>query len=406
MKIDGQIKVAVNELRLRNFRAFANARLGLSDLTFLVGRNGSGKSSLLDAVDFLREAVTDSLETALDRRGGILNVRRLTTDNMPDTGMGVAVAITTSFPGGRTGQAVYGFQLCGDGRSPHYTVDERLMFSPGEVMLGFERRDQNFRAQRFKLEVVPPPGNLVLPLVAGSDPLWKRVLDTIRDLLAYELSPGRMAEASDISQRSTLLKDGANAGDALKALQVHASTDHAWIVRRLAAVADGMVDVRAEPLLGRRVLRFVQDQPGGSRDLDASQVSQGTLRALGVLLALRQHPTPSQGLVDEIENSLHPAAIAVLLDAALSSCDRTRVVLTSHSPEVLSHPAVTGERVRVVEWRDGISQIFRLTPETQAAVNEVDTVGWMLQSNALWTGPEAETCPEDLFALESNTELR
>jgi predicted ATP-binding protein involved in virulence len=119
-----------------------------------------------------------------------------------------------------------------------------------------------------------------------------------------------------------------------------------------------------------------------------------------VLLALRQRPTPSVVLVDEIENSFHPSGLAVLVDAAVASFDRTRVVLTSHSPELLSHPEVTGERVRVIEWRDGVSHVFRLNPETQAAVNQIDTVGWMLRSNALWPAPQPETCPDDLFAVD------
>jgi predicted ATPase len=65
------IQVTVEEIRLQNFRAFENARLQLSDLTFLVGRNGAGKSSLLDAVDLLRQSTSESLENALDGRGGL-----------------------------------------------------------------------------------------------------------------------------------------------------------------------------------------------------------------------------------------------------------------------------------------------------------------------------------------------
>ena len=150
-------------------------------------------------------------------------------------------------------------------------------------------------------------------------------------------------------------------------------------------------------------MSFVQRYEDGSLSFDARQVSQGTLRSLGVLLALKQQPSPSVVLVDEIENSVHPSALSVLLDAALASSGGTRVVLTSHSPEVLSHPAVTGERVRVVEWRDGASRVFRLSPETQKSVNEIDTVGWMLRSNALWTGPRPEIMKSDLFSLESET---
>lgn len=74
--------------------------------------------------------------------------------------------------------------------------------------------------------------------------------------------------------------------------------------------------------------------------------------------------------------------------------------MASHSAELLGHPAVTGERVRVIEWRDGTSRIYCLNPETQAAINEIDTVGWMLSSNALWTSQEPEIVSGDLLALD------
>ncbi len=391
-----QIQVTVEELRLRNFRAFENARLTFSDLTFVVGRNGAGKSSLLDALDLLREAATDSLENALDRRGGIQKVRRVTPGPGRKPPMGIAVMLRLTFAGGRAVRGIYGFELRGEpkGTPPH--IRECLKFSSAEKS-SFERNDERFSASG-KRDVAPPAGNLVLPLVARSDSLWTEVLEAIRNLRAYELSPAHMAAGPEIGERSTLLRDGSNAGDVLKA--VEGSEDMRWVVQRLGVITAGITEVRTEALLGRRVVLFVQRQQGADVEFDAKQVSQGTLRGLGVLLALRQRPTPSVVLVDEIENSVHPSALAVLLDAALASCDRTRVVLTSHSPEMLSHPAVTGDRVRVVEWVDGTSRIFRLSPEAQAAVNPIDTVGWMLRSNALWTGPQPETPPDDLFAID------
>ncbi len=64
-------KVKIEELRLRNFRAFKNARFMLDDeLTVLIGRNGSGKSTIMEAFDFVRDALTEGLSVALERRGG------------------------------------------------------------------------------------------------------------------------------------------------------------------------------------------------------------------------------------------------------------------------------------------------------------------------------------------------
>jgi predicted ATPase len=421
-----RVQLTVEELRLRNFRAFENARLPLSDLTFLVGRNGAGKSSLLDALDLLREAVSDNLENALDRRGGAQKVRRTTVEagrKSPEkvrrvtqraedkplqkvrrtTGssggklpLGIAVAFRLALAGQRYLRGVYGFELQGEPKATVSHIRECLALSSGETD-SFTRTNGLFEASR-KVPASPPAGNLVLPLVARADSLWTEVLDAVRNLRSYELSPAHMASAPEIGERSILARDGGNAGDVLKAIK--GTEDHRWVVQRLSAITPGITDVRAEALLGRRVLRFVQRQDGYDLNFDASQVSHGTLRGLAVLLALRQRPTPSLVLVDEIENSVHPSGLAVLLDAALASCDRTRVVLTSHSPELLSHPAVTGERVRVVEWRDGTSHVFRLNAETQSAITEIDTVGWMLRSNALWPAAQPETCSGDLFAVD------
>ena len=390
------IQVTVEELRLCNFRAFENARLPLSDLTFLVGRNGAGKSSLLDALGLLREAVSDNLETALNRRGGIHKVRRATVGPELKPTIGIAVVFRLSLVAGRFLRAVYGFELRDEPESTPFHIRECLTLSSGEAT-SFTRTNGTFETSG-KRSVSPPIGNLVLPLVARTDSLWSAILDAVRNLRDYELSPGRIAAAAEIAERSTLDRGGDNAGDVLKSME--GTQDHRWVVQRLSAITPGITDVHAEALLGRRVLRFVQRQDGSEIDFDASQVSQGTLRGLAVLLALRQRPTPSLVLVDEIENSVHPSGLAVLLEAALASCDRTRVVLTSHSPELLGHPAVTGERVRIVEWRDGTSHVFRLNSETQAAITEIDTVGWMLRSNALWPASTPETYPGDLFAID------
>src|SRR5439155_2332244 len=160
-----------------------------------------------------------------------------------------------------------------------------------------------------KRSVSPPIGNLVLPLVARTDSLWSAILDAVRNLRDYELSPGRIAAAAEIAERSTLDRGGDNAGDVLKSME--GTQDHRWVVQRLSAITPGITDVHAEALLGRRVLRFVQRQDGSEIDFDASQVSQGTLRGLAVLLALRQRPVPSLVLVDEIENSVHPSGLSV-----------------------------------------------------------------------------------------------
>lgn len=392
-----RIQVTVEELRLLNFRAFGRARLRFSNLTFLVGRNGAGKSSILDAVELLREAVTDNLENALDRRGGILKVR-CRSYRAPAGSLGVAVVFGLRLPGGRRTRAIYGFELLGEPGLASYQVRECLRLHP-EGASFFKRLEDHFDATQ-RTGVAPPPGNLVLPLIGRSDSVWEAVYEAVRRMRSYDLLPGTMAESSKIGPGTSLESTGANAGDALKAIE--GTEDHHWLNEHLAALTPGLENVRTEVVLGRRVLEFTQVQNHVGLDYDASQMSQGTLRSLGILLGLRQKPTPSLVLVDEVENSVHPSALGVLLDAAEATKDRMPIVLTTHSPEVLDHPAATGDRLRVVEWRDGTSLVYRLNPETAAAISEIETVGSMLRSNMLWPEEQPETWTGDLFALEES----
>jgi predicted ATPase len=56
---------------LKRFHSVLSQRLELSNPTFLVGCNGSGKSNLVDAFAFLSEITEFPLQTVIDRRGGI-----------------------------------------------------------------------------------------------------------------------------------------------------------------------------------------------------------------------------------------------------------------------------------------------------------------------------------------------
>ncbi len=395
------IHATVEELRLVNFRAFEAARLRLSDVTFLVGRNGAGKSSLIEAAALLREAVTDNLENALDRRGGLLKVHRQAADLQNSPALGVAMVLSLRLPTGRRTRAIYGFELLWKPSEPSYDVRECLKLYP-EGASFFKREGERFETSIGKTGVSPPPANLVLPLIARSDSIWESVYEAARRLRTYDLVPGTIVASAKIGRGTNLENDGSNAGDALKTIE--GSDDHRWINRHLAALTPGITGVGTQAVLGRRVLVFTQEQAGGSRNVDASQVSQGTLRGLGILLALRQRPMPSLVLVDEVENSVHPSALGVLLDAAEASRERVTIVFTTHSPEVLDHPAATGERLRVVDWREGTSRIHRLNAETRAAVSTIETVGSMLRSNALWSEEQPETWAGDLFALDEEPE--
>lgn len=366
----------IEEIRIQNFRALENVRLPVSDLTFLVGRNGAGKSSVLDAIELLREAVRDSLPNALARRDGFAGVYRAGASTT-DAPLGIAVVMRTEI-GDRAVRMLYGFRLTPDSDRQH--IQEALRVSPTRS-LGYFRDGVDFTSDS-GVRPALASDRLALPLVA-TEQLWQLAFDALANMRSYSIAPAALAAPALIRNTTNLDRDGGNAGDVMQAISEDPVT-WAELLRTLGAVVPGLLDVSTELSLGRRTLSFLQELGSVHRRFNAGQMSQGTLRALGLLLALHQQPRPSLVLIDEIEDSIHPHALEAILEAAEGFTDRFPLVITTHSPEVLSTKQVTPDRLRIMQWEQGISRVYPLSTGTKDSVDRVTTVGDLLRFNALW----------------------
>lgn len=402
-------RVHIEELRLSGYRAFENARLQLDGLTVLVGRNGAGKSTLIDALEFVRDALSDSLANALERRGGI--------DALLHHGareakvLSVAIRLRLSDRYLHEVWSRTGLSMALDPEQEGATVTYGFRIGRRRGGLGFEVKKEVARYergefihsgsdQRPRMGVISRDA-LVLPFVAEQDGLSRALLDALKtSVRAYNFSSEAIRAEPPLGGASILSRSGSNAGDVLHHLE-RSKADAAWLNRHLAAITPGIVKVRSEAAAGRRLIRFHQRYNKSKTAgvvFDVGDMSDGTLRCLAILLALRQKPAPALVCIEEVEDSVHPAALGVLLDAIAASTSRCQVLLTSHSPEALSHPAVTPERVRIVEWSEGCSQLFRLSPGAEEMSRPPRSVGKLLRTNALFTAEDSESVKGDFFA--------
>jgi predicted ATPase len=70
------LTTGIERIRIRNYRVLRDVELdGLTPVTVLIGANGSGKSTVLEAIEFVFEAVSAGLAEAWSRRGGSAGVR-------------------------------------------------------------------------------------------------------------------------------------------------------------------------------------------------------------------------------------------------------------------------------------------------------------------------------------------
>ena len=168
-----------------------------------------------------------------------------------------------------------------------------------------------------------------------------------------------------------LKENGANWSSILRHLRKTARGRQALdqIKEMMQVVMPQLEDISTQALGGFIHPRFkVREASGKVHYFDPSQISDGTLRILGILLALYNTPHPSLMVIEEPEQTVNPALLALLVDAFRESSERTQLFITSHSPHLVDlFPA---EAIRVVDMRDGQTRVSRIRASQQAAIKE------------------------------------
>ena len=67
--------LAITRIRLRRFRSLLWADIALTNPLFIVGKNGSGKSNFLKALEFIAQCVSMPLESVFQLHGGLETMR-------------------------------------------------------------------------------------------------------------------------------------------------------------------------------------------------------------------------------------------------------------------------------------------------------------------------------------------
>jgi predicted ATPase len=136
-------------------------------------------------------------------------------------------------------------------------------------------------------------------------------------------------------------------------------------------------------------------------------MSDGTLRALGVLTALFQSSNgrtakrvPLVG-IEEPEAALHPGAAGVLLDALKAAALSTQVLITSHSPDLLDDKSISDGNILAVINRNGATLIGPVDAAGRSAIHDkLFTPGELLRLSQLTPNIEAvDNTPERQLEL-------
>ncbi|MEN6332878.1 MAG: AAA family ATPase [Phycisphaerales bacterium] len=393
---------------LSNYKSIAKCSVQLGPLNFLVGPNGAGKSNFLDALRFVADALNTSLDQALRERGGIAVVRRRSSGHASHVG----IRLEFMLPNGCSGY--YAFRI-GPLPTGGFEVqrEECRICDPALSNVWFYHVDRG-QVIESQPAIVPAAASNRLFLVAASGlPEFRALYDALSRMGFYHLNPDEIRDLQSSDTGQMLFRDGRNLPSVLEALRRDSPATKDRVVEFLSSVVPEIVDVTTKHLGNRETLEFHQRiHPDGSIwKFLAENMSDGTLRALGVLTALLQSTdggarrVPLVG-IDEPEMAVHPGAAGVLRDAMRTAAQVTQVIVTSHSPDLLDDKDISDDWVFSVVSENGETKIGPLSEADRSLMRDrLFTAGELLKQGQLMPDMEAirQTPPEQLELFGGET---
>jgi len=357
--------------RIQNFKAIRNTKtIRFAPLTVLIGQNGSGKSSLLEAMETYQAVVLGGLEAGFQKWGSFQNVWNQAVPHEP---IQSEKEDQTRFEAYLSNPMSYSFSA---------DFDESLVLNKGQIrwnmiattdpsedpahqlrgnpfLLGEEIYSKDNHLYRsMKWRELRNPGSRKSHSHSGRDDVsminelefatrsTEAVYKFVRDWQFVSLIPSLMEKsysAITVEENVRLEKDGSNVTKYLWEIQERHPDAFNGIVDIMKYVLSYLKNLQVDltkEITRSAYLKMTEKNLKTEKNFQflGSLLSTGTLRILAIL-ALLNHPTPPPLIfIEEIENGLDPRSVHLIIGEIRDAVEegKTQVIATTHSPYLLN----------------------------------------------------------------------
>lgn len=326
----------IASVAFRNFKALRNTSLRLSPFNLLIGPNGSGKTSLIQAVQTLRS----------------LSKLPLGDSSSPTRSSGPEITFNFS--------------------EPHADVTARLSCM-SDVVCDLLRVES------------PNPGE------------WAAVKAKLTTVRSYFFDHQAMAAPTPRTDAAELAMNGAGLAAVLAARQRHEPAAFARVEAELIRLLPGFTGMlfrdEADGRVGLSLAIGNSEPPVGAENL-----SQGTLYLLGMLALSLDPAPPAVVCIEEIDRGIHPRMLREVRDALYrltypksfgESREPVQVIATTHSPYLLDLFREHPEEIVITQKHGNEARFERLSDRADLAeILSEGSLGDMWFSGILGGVPE------------------
>lgn len=367
----------IHKISVSNFKAIKSASVKMTDLTVFVGNNGSGKSSLIEALQTLQQILLYGLSAGFNERWfGLEHIRNASTPaakgSVKNTIFENDIQIQIQGKIGRE-KYLYAISFNTTANGNLYLVTSELLEKDKETIFRAEIVDEKGNAQLF-LEKNPKAVNYMANrLVIAEKNLHDnhefvfKIANYIASWQFLTLEPEKMYFPSqrDYGQIQVRMKSsGENIADFFSRLQDDAVKNELISDKMRYVLPEFEIIGREEISIQKKIYLFLQGQYDNKR-LPSWLLSSGTLRILAILAVFHSVEVPPVIFIEEIENGLDPRTLNMLVGEIRGLLPENQVIATTHSPYFLDLVAL--KHIVVAERNKGKTTYYR--PDNDKRLN-------------------------------------
>ncbi|MGL4893207.1 MAG: AAA family ATPase [Aeromonas veronii] len=360
--------------QLFNFKSFREARVNLfPDLTILIGKNGGGKSNIIEGIELLAALAGGTPIYELAEKPGVdsYNIVRGGIHACPSFG---ETAFSLAFSGiikflGKQEKFEYKITVSTENMpciiGEHLKVGRRTFFSAAQengsefINVTFDNFAKGGVKPQRKMfgdrSIISRYNELINNSEKGDSTKKLSAISVVTGILRYldssfifDPNPKMMRDYVRVGQ-GQLNKHASNISAVLYGLHKSELAAHKDALSRILNIVkqvpeepfgafDFTVTSQGDVLFG-----FVMTSKEANKSniknqiIDARLISDGTLRAIAVITALETIREGSRVVIEEFDNGLHPSRANLILDSIVEVVTRRKlnVLLTTHNPATL-----------------------------------------------------------------------
>ncbi len=388
----------IEAIKLKNFKTFKDIEmLNIPNFCVIVGANGSGKSTVFNVFEFLRDAMTGTVNSALARLGGSRGFREVRTRNSkepifielkfrdkPNSPL-TTYSLQINEEKGRAfvEREILKYRRSGKTGQPWHFLD----FKNGQGTAVTNELDNVTKVKDLNREKQTLKSNDILAIKGLAQferfPAVVALGNLIENWHVSDFHINKARPEQEAGFAEHLSREGENLSLVIEYLFNHHKEIFNKIIKLLSERVPGISNIESKTTEEGRVLLKFKD--GAFEDpFLARYVSDGTIKMLAYLTLLYD-PQPHPLLcVEEPENQLYSKLLWELAEEFRSYAHRGgQVFISTHSPDLLN--AIELNEVFWLEKKDGYTQVKRAKDNEQVSIymKEGDQMGYLWKQGFL-----------------------